>query len=250
MITCKLTGNIGKGIKAHIIPKAFYEIPPQEEGTCRLLSNVKDSFPKKTPIGIWDDGFVTKEGEDIFETWDDYSVRILVNETDKFNEVKNGGEIVAWSLSNYDYSKLKLFGLSILWRAHASTHPAFSKVSLGPHEEPIKNMLLSNQAGNPKQYSITIARWLANDFDRPIFLDPTRQRHNGVNYQRVYCGRYIFEIKTDQRPTVDGFHELQLKPDNELKIFAHELEKSKEWPLMKKIVEENRPLLPDSVKPS
>ncbi len=249
MITCKLTGNIGEGVKAHIIPKAFYEISPQEKRPHRLLSNVEGFFPKKMPVGIYDSTIVTKEGEDIFESWDSYSARILLNETDKFEEMIHNEKIEAWSLSNYNYSKLKLFVLSIFWRAHASTHSTFSKFSLGPHETPIKKMLLNNQAGTPEEYSVNIERWLDDDCN-PTLMNPNRYRINGVNYCRVYCGRYIFHVKNDKRPTHDKIRQFQLRPDNKLYLFSRDLRECKEYPIMKKIAEDNRHLLTDSVKPS
>lgn len=47
MITCKLTGDIGKPIKAHIIPKAFYELPEQNKGANKLVGNSPGTYPKK-----------------------------------------------------------------------------------------------------------------------------------------------------------------------------------------------------------
>ena len=238
MITCKLTGNIGKGVKAHIVPRAFYEIPPQEEGPFKLISNIGGIFPKKLPIGIYDNTIVTKEGESLFGPWDDYAIRILINEQREFHEIINEGKIIAWSLANYEYLTLKLFALSVIWRAHASTHPVFSKVNLGPHEVFIRNMLLNNQPGDPEQYSINIVRWVDEEFG-PVFMDPFGEKYKGVNYYRVYCGKYVLYIKIDQRKTIKIFRELQLGSSKELFLIARELKKSKEWPLMKKIAKQN-----------
>ncbi len=62
---------------------------------------------------------------------------------------------------NANYSKLKLFFLSILWRASVSERPLFSEINLeNSFEEDIRRMILTN---NPKK-----------DTDYPIFLINSR----------------------------------------------------------------------------
>jgi hypothetical protein len=238
MITCKLTGSKGKPIKAHIIPKAFYELPPQEEGACKLLSNTPDTFPKKVPAGIYDSTLVTQEGEDIFDAWDNYAIQLLLDENMALEEISGNGRIVGWQLVNYDYSLLKLFSLSILWRAHASSHQAFKKVKLGSHEPIIRNLLLNNDAGSPDQYSVIISKWIDDGFG-PVFMDPFSEKYDGVNFYRVYCGRYVFSIKVDSRLTSGSMRDMQLTSGRSLTLIARHLRNSKEWPIMQKIARES-----------
>ena len=84
MFTCKLTGVVGRPVKAHVVPKAFYELPPQSEGPYKLISNASDTFSKKLPIGIYDDAMVTKDGEARFGPWDDYSSQVILQRFDEF----------------------------------------------------------------------------------------------------------------------------------------------------------------------
>jgi hypothetical protein len=58
------------------------------------------------------------------------------------------------TLPGIDYSKFKLFLLSILWRASISTHKAFSLVNIGVHEEILRERLLNNDAGSENDYPI------------------------------------------------------------------------------------------------
>jgi hypothetical protein len=53
-----------------------------------------------------------------------------------------------------DYKKFKLFHLSVLFRASVCNLPTFSEVSLGPHEERLRLMLLNNDAGPVNRYPI------------------------------------------------------------------------------------------------
>ena len=53
-----------------------------------------------------------------------------------------------------DYEPFKLFHLSVLFRASVSALPTFADVSLGPHEERLRNILLARRAGPEDQYPV------------------------------------------------------------------------------------------------
>lgn len=59
---------------------------------------------------------------------------------------------VHWA--KFDYSAFKLFHLSVLFRASVCSLPTFSDVPLGPHEERIRKMLLTCDAGTQSEYPI------------------------------------------------------------------------------------------------
>jgi hypothetical protein len=48
LITCKLAGKIGQAIKAHVVPRAFYELPTQEEGAMPIGEQRTEHLPKET----------------------------------------------------------------------------------------------------------------------------------------------------------------------------------------------------------
>ena len=54
----------------------------------------------------------------------------------------------------FDYASFKLFHLSVLFRASVSTPPDFATVSLGPHEEKLRELLLLRNPGEYWQYPI------------------------------------------------------------------------------------------------
>lgn len=237
-ITCKLTGVTGRGVKAHIVPKAFYEIPPQEDGVSKLYSNTDGVYPKKTPKGVYDDSFVAKEGESCFDEIDSYAVDVLLNKIETFEENSKNGSTLAWTLESYDYKLLKLFSLSVLWRAHSSSNHVFSKVDLGPHEKFIKNMILAKDPKDEHTYSVQLARWYGGAIDN-VIMDPFRERYEGINYYRVYCGKYVLYIKVDRRRSVGTFAKLQLKPDSPLYVISRKFDKSKEKKIMINVVSAN-----------
>lgn len=53
-----------------------------------------------------------------------------------------------------EYGSFKLFHLSVIFRAGVSSLPTFSEVRLGPHEEILRAMILSRDAGEYWQYPV------------------------------------------------------------------------------------------------
>ena len=56
------------------------------------------------------------------------------------------------AISGLDYGPFKLCLLSILWRASVSQQKTFEQVNLGPHEDPIRLMILMGDPGPPEKY--------------------------------------------------------------------------------------------------
>lgn len=108
---CKLIGAEGKGINAHIIPKRFYSIDPEESLPTEILTNKEGNYPKRSPIGIYDDSVVTEEGERVFSKLDDYGAELLLDRKAEFQEIWHNGRLVAYQRAEYDYDLLKLFVL-------------------------------------------------------------------------------------------------------------------------------------------
>ena len=55
---CRLCGNTGKFVKAHIIPEAFFRILRKDGSTPLLVTGTPNQFPKRSPIGVYDEGIL------------------------------------------------------------------------------------------------------------------------------------------------------------------------------------------------
>lgn len=234
---CKLTGNPGKPIEAHILPKAFYELRTYSPGSLKLLSNTAGEFPRRTPVGIYDKEIVTADGESILARYDDYAIKVLLNRIDEFRPIQKDGVIGGWTLSGVDCNLLKLFALSLLWRAGASTHSAYHKVKLGPHEQKLHDMVLNGSPEHEESYSVVFARWFDEIELGPVIMDPFSERYLGVRFYRFYCGRYVIYIKVDQQKTPENFSPVQLSAGKVLTVISRNLKQSSELTVIKNIVQ-------------
>ncbi len=96
-------------------------------------------------------------------------------------------------LSNLDYKKLKLFQLSVLWRASVASLPAFSQVRLGPHEEMVRRMLVSDDPGATDKYGCIMFALMHDHNVLPdLIVAPSYARLNGHRAYRFIFGGLVF----------------------------------------------------------
>jgi hypothetical protein len=134
------------------------------------------------------------------------------------NFITNGG-VKFTRCRNLRYKEFKLFLLSVLWRASISSREFFKEVSLGPYEEPIRQMIYN---GDPKEadiFPILMMTWI-NDKSFPTDLvgQPGINRNeNGIRYIFIIAGViYVFHISpTSLRHDLKEFC---LLPSNEIAL--------------------------------
>lgn len=94
----------------------------------------------------------------ILGTLDSYAINLFFkgfnDDIVKIHNVKNLNGYDYSVIENIDYKKLKLFLLSILWRASISKRDFFRDVNLGPYENIIREMILLNDPKESKDFPI------------------------------------------------------------------------------------------------
>lgn len=107
-------------------------------------------------------------------------------------------------LSNLDYTKVRLFFLPLIWRLSvASAHAMWRNVALGPHEEPIRQMVHSENAGEPWEYGfLCILFFFDGQFAEDWILEPDWVRSEWGRLYRLVVGgcEYLFHISNQRLP--------------------------------------------------
>ncbi|MFH1995258.1 MAG: hypothetical protein ABIJ24_06155 [Nitrospinota bacterium] len=236
---CKLTGIEGLGVKAHVIPKSFYLIDKTASPSLRILSNVPGEYPKKAPVGVYDKTIVTAEGEHIFQEFDDYACHLLIHEFPNAEPLNDGEETAAYFYKSFDYAKLKLFFMSMLWRSAASSHSMFKKVNLGSHQEVLRQAILSHNPGETDFFGVVLAI-----FDDPSkwakIMDPFPERIDGIRYYRFYLANIVAYIKVDSQRAKYPFDVTQMRPDAPLCLIQRDFWGSREAIIMKRLAKRMR----------
>lgn len=158
--TCKLTGENGPYVKSHMIPKALTygaekQLPFAQAG--------RDIAPIKRWDSWYDKRIVTQAGETILEAYDDWAIRELRSSKLVWSgwgeskalpaEVMKIPDSGGWGvrkITGIDGRRLRLFFLSLLWRAAVSEMVEFKEVRL--HASDVRRLRKMVCDGDPNPH--------------------------------------------------------------------------------------------------
>ncbi|MFC2041494.1 hypothetical protein ACFLTY_04150 [Chloroflexota bacterium] len=195
-----------------------------------MITNKAGEYTKRRPAGVYDSTIVCSKCESIWQEWYNYAQLLLADKSLSGQIRYHNNKKICYIVDNYDYRKLKLFFISMVWRASVSSQPFFSKVSLGEFEDVAKKHITNNDPGGSDVFSVHLAK-----FDHPlakIILDPHEEKYSNVNYLRFYLADYIAYIKVDNRPAPRPYSQIALAENKPLYIICRDFERSKELKLI------------------
>ena len=243
MSQCRLCGLKRKLIKAHVIPEAFFRVFRADGKTPLSVSNAEENpFPKRSPIGVYDEGILCLECEKKFGQVDGYGVEALLS---KFNElfrpVIDRGNTVAYQAEDINQDLLLRFFVATLWRASVSTHTFYRRVSLGNYENVAKNVIDLSQIV-PSVFGVVLSSWPAINSSKTItygLMDPFREKYDGVNTYRVYFGQVVAYIRVDKRQFEKPLRDLALCSQDKVSIVVRDFETSKDFSVMARVAKQS-----------
>lgn len=158
---CRLTGHEGKLVRSHLLPKSVTRAP--DPGEPRV-----DGYAAARPVKRFDSWYdptlVTRAGEDILSDYDDWAIKELRRlqliwsawgdlESLPAQDVEwpQGSSLGLRHLECIDVRKLRLFFLSLLWRAASTSLEGFKVAIASDKVEALRQMIV---AGNPKPTSM------------------------------------------------------------------------------------------------
>ncbi len=180
---CKLCGENRTLCRSHIIPEFFFRPLYDEKHRLLRMSTVPDEATIYRQQGIYERMLCT-DCEQRINDFEKHAKRLFFDDMEHL-DTGNPNEI---KIVNLNYSRLKLFQLSVLWRASVATDPTFSQVRLGDHEDRIRSMLLQRNPGEPHEYGcIMFGLYTEEQGVFNALLPPERGRIEGH-----FCYRFVF----------------------------------------------------------
>ena len=224
--TCKLCGQTANLVESHVIPKALHQDTLSEDGL-RIYS-ASLPYGKNSPSGIYG-RFVCQCCENSFGPYDDYGVTFVRKYENGKTGEPLGDSFEHGFIADVDYARLKLWILSMLWRADACDHEFFDKINLGDKWRNTLTESVRCQAPGSEDDFAVAAMLLDEDIRREMLqqcvrtklctnpLGPGGHRHGGGDCRNgyefhVYRG-FTFYIKVDQRKQLSKWVPLTLKQD-------------------------------------
>lgn len=231
---CKLCLQEKKLCKrSHIIPNFTYkrELFNDSKNNGRAVSfDMKSGKKRNINTGEYESNILCEECDN----------KIIGNLEDYFSRVIYGGKIkdnirnriirqqdgLEYSLiAGVDYKKVKLFLLSIIWRASVSSRPFFKHVSLGPYENEIRKAIFENKNVSAGFCPCSIFSFKKNFLLEKSFFDPIKSRKGFNTVYQFFIGGVQYNFLITKKSSDSLILELALKEIGELKIvnFSEEM---------------------------
>jgi hypothetical protein len=229
MSMCRMCEGRPATVRAHIIPKSFFleDLLPNET---LLLATGEPGVPsKKSPIGPYDTNILCESCEASFAAYDNYGYKFF--HKPRIEVINLGKKSQATIIDEFDYRLLKLFLLSILWRASVSSHRFYAAVSLGRYEDKVRDLIRVNDPGTPKQFPIFIRQWTYPGELIPM-LCPFKTKFDGLTFYQIQLREFIAMIKVDRRPLPYPLTISALHPERSLVLVPKEYLGSREHEIM------------------
>jgi len=176
-------------IEAHIIARCLHEPLFDPSGPMMIIS--RDDYPKRSPIGQYDTTILCADCDGLFSPWEQYTAELLMtsNAYVKYKEGNSWDDF--YEIGRFDYSRLKLCFLSILWRMSVSTLPSFKDVRLGPFEATIRQMLGDNNPGLVCEFPVILFRLIDEIGSGTMRQTDSLRRRHGINVYDIGLPGYI-----------------------------------------------------------
>ena len=232
MPQCKLCQEEKELIKkSHIIPDFMYQGLYDEKHRLRKITPLKYvKGEKKVELpqtGEYEGNILCKKCDnEIIGRLESYAssaiygkTKLAYNENPIIEFFKIENDIFLNKVTNIDYTKFKLFLLSILWRSHISSQEFFKEINLGDNAETIRRMILD---GNPDEKMIFPSLYFTfimdSNVSNNIVAQPSiiKMQENKVAVFIIHGFIYLFHIEGDNVP--EYFNSSTINQKNEMTI--------------------------------
>lgn len=167
-----------------------------ERQPSKLVSS-RELIPRRTWTGVYDDSILCADCEARFGPWDDAAARFFLREQLAEIAGDDGAPLAAVS-ATADPRQLRLFVLSVLWRASVSSRPECSTVRLLRFENRVRSLLRAKDPGPSERFAVLLQRF---EYDRTLIpvVYPHRQRIEGLNCYTFQLAGYLVHAAIDER---------------------------------------------------
>jgi hypothetical protein len=244
---CKLTQSFGPYVDSHIIPLSLTRL--SRTGEKYIEAGIGHGVKKRS--NSWYDGaLVTRQGEDILSDIDSKAINELRKHRLIWNSWKSEQRLHSEDILHEDGRPLyrlirlerpevlRVFFLSLLWRAAASTRPEFSKIALQDSiVEDLRHRILKEEPGPSADYPIQLFQIITRGVEhnrtpllerKPIILDANGSSLEEIAYVRFYFDGLVAHINIPDGQSF-GPHFLNTClgfQDNSI-VFLHEYDDSR-----------------------
>jgi len=236
---CRLCLKESELRHSHVLPEFFYTGIYESRDAHRALA-ITDESVKIIQKGLRED-LLCQDCETQFSRHEKY-VAELIRDIPSFTRDASGRFLYS---EHVDYSSVKLFQLSLIWRCSIARNPAFTQVCLGPHEEIIRCRLLEQNPGKSFEYGCVMMAMLETEILHKVMTSPTliKPRPFGHKAYKLRTGNLTWVFFVDSHLIEKNVQELFAQENGLLRIWLAKDEQKailcKEWSLRDQSIERN-----------
>jgi hypothetical protein len=252
--TCRLTGKHGAFVASHIIPRAVTRL--SMTGEKHLEAEIGQRVRKRSD-SWYDRELVTRIGEDILSEIDSKAIkqlrghRLIWSGWGSDNELRSDEVISGTGGPSYrsllieNTNVLRVFFLSLLWRAAASSRPEFADIKLNEDDlEDLRQRVLYQNPGQLEDYPIQLFQLVNRGpaHNRtPILEYKTVINASGaeqeVPYIRFYFDGLVAHLLLCRHvPLIQGYLNTCLGFQDETIVFAYKAEESRTYSNLRELI--------------
>lgn len=156
---CKLCRVSGRLKRSHVIPRLAVKLIRDKELNNRFYeltskrSQIVQDCPKEYLL-------CNKCEQLLGNNYEKYFKEAIHRNKHNTQKTHDGSRLI---IENLDYKKMKLFFLSLLWKASISSVPEFEHVRIGENEELLRQMVLTEAPGKSVDFSVIATVPLLNN---------------------------------------------------------------------------------------
>lgn len=238
---CNLTHASGAYVASHIIPAALTRLSRSGE---KYVETGIGLNTKKVSNSWYDRALVTREGEDILSGLDSKGIdelrahRLVWSSwgteqrplTDDLYQVdgKPSHRLIQFARP----LELRLFFLSLLWRAAASSRPDFQGIALSDSAlEDLRQRIVTHDPGIPTDFPIQLFQVISRGIEHnrtPLMERKSILTLDGARAGQVDCVRFYFDglvahiYVSGEHKFPDHYHQTFLGCHESCHVFVHE----------------------------
>lgn len=218
---CKFCRQEKKLIKAHIIPRNFYLARKNDKYICINSKTGEYTYQQQ---GGYDSNILCGDCDNnILGEFDKESYRVLFGDFNKYQYVQIHPKYKIYQLdnSNFDYTKLRKFFISILWRASISQLEEWSNINLGGYERKALN-ILKGKREYPELFKILIYKnSLTEDINQEVLI--AKGKTSKYKKYVIQMAGYRIEVMVDST-RITNKYKLQYETSFLNPTYAHIIE--------------------------
>ena len=237
-MNCKLCNEKKKLLRrSHIIPDFMYKGLFDENHFIAPIDLIEFKRRKLLPDGFYDSNILCENCDNkILGKLESYASIVIWGGKSKPDYYpKYEGKINQLNqkflhVTNLDYTKFKLFLLSIIWRASISKHKIFNSVSLGEHEESIRKMIIENNPSSKDDYPVGMFILTQNNRGpTKMIANPIPNKKDKSLIYNFLINGLVINYKIEGQADKELYNQISIKENNTMDVYIFNEKDSTEY---------------------